>query len=518
METRAAQRDVVRQASSIYREVNQSARSARSARPALALQRELHVEYLRQILSRDKSLPKSFACLNAGRPWICYWAVHGLFLLGAIDELVGQNPDDAAAMVSFLDSCQNRELGGFGGGLGQLPHLATTYAAVSALVTLGTDRALSVIDRPKLMGFLLRMCRGKEDGGGMTRHDGGEVDVRGCYCALCVCHMLGMDGRQVVDACEMGDFVRRCQGHEGGIGGEPGNEGHGGYAFCAYGALALAEANGWLPGGKGMIDRGLLVAWVTRMQGNVEGGMRGRTNKLVDGCYSMWQGGLCRLLGADSIASPVGVDESIESTAGSWVEESAVLDAAVSEWCRYADDGRGRATALEAELDEVMERFLVAEERCLADPSDPVARSMVEKLGQDSLRLQNDLVEMEEDLQCAEDSNRCLAQLSPGDGAYDGPHGDQLLDANALQMWILLACQVPDRGGLRDKPGTRPDFYHSCYCLSGLAAMQAIQARSDALIGGDANRLQDAHPICNVGLTKIDRSIAFFKGDHDHEY
>jgi prenyltransferase beta subunit len=24
--------------------------------------------------------------------------------------------------------------------------------------------------------------------------------------------------------------------------------------------------------------------------------MRGRTNKLVDGCYSFWQGGLCRLL------------------------------------------------------------------------------------------------------------------------------------------------------------------------------------------------------------------------------
>jgi protein farnesyltransferase subunit beta len=79
----------------------------------------------------------------------------------------------------------------------------------------------------------------------MTMHDGGEVDVRGCYCALCVCYMLGMDGSKIVDGCDMLDFVRRCQGYEGGIGGEPGNEGHGGYAFCAYAALVLAEEQGW---------------------------------------------------------------------------------------------------------------------------------------------------------------------------------------------------------------------------------------------------------------------------------
>ena len=31
-------------------------------------------------------------------------------------------------------------------------------------------------------------------------------------------------------------------------------------------------------------------------QGTVEGGFMGRTNKLVDGCYSFWQGGLFPLL------------------------------------------------------------------------------------------------------------------------------------------------------------------------------------------------------------------------------
>lgn len=32
------------------------------------------------------------------------------------------------------------------------------------------------------------------------------------------------------------------------------------------------------------------------MQGQVEGGFMGRTNKLVDGCYSFWQGGIFPLL------------------------------------------------------------------------------------------------------------------------------------------------------------------------------------------------------------------------------
>ena len=32
------------------------------------------------------------------------------------------------------------------------------------------------------------------------------------------------------------------------------------------------------------------------MQGTIEGGFMGRTNKLVDGCYSYWQGGLFPLL------------------------------------------------------------------------------------------------------------------------------------------------------------------------------------------------------------------------------
>jgi len=41
----------------------------------------------------------------------------------------------------------------------------------------------------------------------------------------------------------------------------------------------------------------------------------------------------------------------------------------------------------------------------------------------------------------------------------------------ALVKYLLSCCQHPD-GGLRDKPTTRPDFYHSLYAIAGLSASQ----------------------------------------------
>lgn len=79
------------------------------------------------------------------------------------------------------------------------------------------------------------------------------------------------------------------QTYEGGIGGEPGNEAHGGYTYCGLAALALA-------GCPQALDLPRLLHWAVQRQGWVEGGFNGRTNKLVDGCYSFWQGGVFPIL------------------------------------------------------------------------------------------------------------------------------------------------------------------------------------------------------------------------------
>ena len=60
--------------------------------------------------------------------------------------------------------------------------------------------------------------------------------------------------------------------------------------------------------------------------------------------------------------------------------------------------------------------------------------------------------------------------------------------AVALQEFVLLAAQnkAGASGGLRDKPGKRPDLYHTCNNLSGLAIAQHHMVHQPLLV--EANR------------------------------
>jgi protein farnesyltransferase subunit beta len=185
-------------------------------------------------------------------------------------------------------------------------------------------------------------------------HDDGEVDVRGLYCALSIAALLNVATEALLR--NAGAFLVSCQSYEGGISGTPGGEAHGGYSFCGLAAALLIErlrAQLALPPDTHSIDYRRLLDWVVRRQMPVEGGFQGRTNKLVDSCYSWWQGAVVAML---------------------------------------------------------HQRLAI---------------------GTDSL----------------------------------------LCSQFALQTYVLVCCQ-DEQGGLFDKPGKHRDFYHSCYALSGLAAMQ----------------------------------------------
>jgi protein farnesyltransferase subunit beta len=62
-------------------------------------------------------------------------------------------------------------------------------------------------------------------------------------------------------------------------------------------------------------------------------------------------------------------------------------------------------------------------------------------------------------------------------------------------------------GGLRDKPGKSPDYYHTCYCLSGLASSQH---HSRVVLGGPDNLLARADPLCNVLEERLAAALEFF--------
>ncbi|MBA0799635.1 hypothetical protein Gohar_010139, partial [Gossypium harknessii] len=156
-----------------------------------------------------------------------------------------------------------------------MPHLATTYAAVNSLVTLGGDKALSSINRWSECMMVEKLMFEHVI---QPSHQPSFVDQ--------VASLLNILDDELVQ--NVGNYILSCQTYEGGISGEPGSEAHGGYTFCGLATMILINE-------VDRLDLSSLTDWVVFRQG-VEGGFQGRTNKLVDGCYSFWQGGIFALL------------------------------------------------------------------------------------------------------------------------------------------------------------------------------------------------------------------------------
>lgn len=216
------------------------------------LMRAKHQAYLMRGLS---GLGPGFVPLDASRPWIVYWILHSLDLLDAFPEENMQQ-----RIVETIDSCQDPINGGFGGGPKQLPHCAPMYASVLSLLIIGTPAAYSTIDRHALYRLFVSL---KHASGGFRMHDDGEVDARGTYTVVAVASLLNMLTPELAEG--VAEFSVRCQTFEGGFGGEPWSEAHGGYTFCAFASLVIL-------GACDMTDLKALRRWLSGRQMRAEGG------------------------------------------------------------------------------------------------------------------------------------------------------------------------------------------------------------------------------------------------------
>ena len=72
-----------------------------------------------------------------------------------------------------------------------------------------------------------------------------------------------------------------------------------------------------------------------------------------------------------------------------------------------------------------------------------------------------------------------------------------------------------------DKPGKHPDFYHTCYCLSGLSVCQVeyrfdfdrldvVVAKNLDILGGEGNRIKPVHPVHNIGFDYVENIKNYF--------
>lgn len=364
----------------------------------IRLLRSMHAIYLTGGLQQ---LSGGYVSLDASRPWICYWIIHALYLLDREPKYLYPR------VVSTLARMQNK-YGGFGGGPGQITHGAPNYAAVLTLCTIGTPEALAVIDRPAMYKHFLSL---KDHRGGFAIHTQGEVDSRGTYTIIAVARVLNILTPELTEG--VADFLVQCQTYEGGFGGEPGNEAHGGYNFCALAALIILNS-------AHRCDMAAQERWLLRRQVKLEGGFQGRTNKLVDSCYSFWQGAALAMC---EIVKSGGSDVyDMEQYLAHCASKSRAADAISADGEIGMDVG-----AIDAELDL------------------PEARRIKK---------------------------------------VDDTSGNLPFNQNALQRYILHCAQNLEGGGMRDKPSKSRDFYHSCYALSGLSIAQSCittRVRSDAV-------------------------------------
>ena len=154
----------------------------------------------------------------------------------------------------------------------------------------------------------------------------------GIYCLIVVAYLLDLLTPELVQGTP--SFIASCQTYEGGFScasqpyysanltttttptpttthsyllshpRPPLGEAHGGYTFCALASWVMLQPylsthpDGVNP--KPRINYKTLLRWLTSMQGSEAelGGFKGRTNKLVDGCYSWWVGGAFSLFEA----------------------------------------------------------------------------------------------------------------------------------------------------------------------------------------------------------------------------
>lgn len=279
--------------------------------PVSNLDKSTHVQFL--VRNLIQGFPERYKSQDASQPWLLFWTLQSFSVLQ-----VGLDPGNKQRAINKIMTWQHPD-GGFGGGPGHSAHLLATYAAVCALAVVGRpgpEGGWDQIDRKKMYKFFMSLKQ--PDGSFLVTHHA-EVDVRGIYCLLVTATLLDIITPELVKGTAA--FIASCQTYEGGFASAsqpyyspssillstprpPLGEAHGGYTFCAIASwvllLPFMKEEKVQVEKKPQINMKTLLRWLVQLQGTeVElGGFKGRTNKLVDGCYSWWCGGAFALLEA----------------------------------------------------------------------------------------------------------------------------------------------------------------------------------------------------------------------------
>ncbi|KDQ25112.1 hypothetical protein PLEOSDRAFT_1094526 [Pleurotus ostreatus PC15] len=294
---------------------------AETAQLPAKLNKSAHVQFLAR--NFIQGFPAKYTSQDASQPWLMFWTLQSFSVLQ-----VGLDPGNKQRAIDTILTWQHPD-GGFGGGPGQAAHLLASYASVCALSIAGGQGekgGWDQIDRKKMYQFFMSLKQ--PDGSFLVAHHA-EVDVRGIYCLLVTATLLDIITPELVEG--TASFIASCQTYEGGFSSAsqpyyssepytpesllssprpPLGEAHGGYTFCALASWVMLQpfldlSPRGISRDRPQINVQSLLRWLVQMQGSAAevGGFRGRTNKLVDGCYSWWVGGAFSLLEALGVSA-----------------------------------------------------------------------------------------------------------------------------------------------------------------------------------------------------------------------
>uniref|UniRef100_A0A069DTC3 Geranylgeranyl transferase type-1 subunit beta n=1 Tax=Panstrongylus megistus TaxID=65343 RepID=A0A069DTC3_9HEMI len=264
--------------------------------------REKHIKFFKRFLDL---LPARLSRADSTRLSIAFFAISGLEVLNALDEINNETKKDICNWIYSLEILPSEEDGnnekcGFQGsdtfnvlcGENKEPcnkayangHLAMTYTGLASLVTLGDD--LSRVNRKAVIQGVRALQQ--NDGSFCGTLMGSENDMRFVYCASCICYILqdwsGMDIDKTVS------YITKSMSYDYGFGQGPYLESHGGVTYCAVASLTLMGKL-YSEFSEKQIEG--LKRWAVMRQIS---GFQGRANKPEDTCYSFWVGATLKML------------------------------------------------------------------------------------------------------------------------------------------------------------------------------------------------------------------------------
>ncbi|CAH6723108.1 protein farnesyltransferase subunit beta [[Candida] jaroonii] len=240
---------------------------------------EKHGEFVNRSLTIP--LPGYYKGYDANHSWMLYWLTNANCLLGQQENEL-EMKDLIVEKIKTLIVDNGK--GGISGGANQLGHLASSYAAILTLVLVEEFDLLKSISS-NLYQWMMSL---KQDDGSFIMHYNGEADTRSMYCALVIGSLLNLLNDDFTHGCL--SWVQKCQTYEGGFAGVPGTEAHGGYTFCGVACFFLLNKS------LDNLNIDKLIRWSVARQYQLEGGLSGRANKLVDACYGFWIGGVYAMI------------------------------------------------------------------------------------------------------------------------------------------------------------------------------------------------------------------------------